>query len=81
MPARKKQYRCGYMRIKRSDDVVSLYFDTHTQFKKFRNYLRNFKYEIYILCADKLHILVKLNGSSYSKFLEYLLICDNTPLF
>lgn len=69
------------MKIFHKDDFVNLYFDTHTLFKKFRNYLRHLKYDCYILNDDELHIFVILHGSSYAKFLEYLLICDNTPLF
>lgn len=69
------------MKISHLDDFVNLYFETHIQFKKFRNYLRQLRYECYIFNNEELHILVKLNGSSYSKLLEYLLICDNIPLF
>ena len=69
------------MKISHSDDYVNLYFDTHTQFKKFRNYLRQLKYEIYIYNNVEFHIFIKLNGSSYVKFLENLLVYDNIPLF
>lgn len=69
------------MKIFHKDDFVNLYFDTHTQFKKFRNYLRQLKYECYIYNNDEFHICVKLNGSSYAKFLENLLVYDNISLF
>ena len=69
------------MKIFHKDDVVVLSFDTHTQYKKFRNYLRQLKYEVLVLNSPKLELTILLNRSSYAKFLEELLVYDNIPLF